>query len=170
MKKILVFTLAFAVCFSAHAADGFSTLEERMTGKEFKETGLVKLTDEELSALNDWIRKRSVATLDTVATPSAAPTASSGQTGDMRGFENQRKDDGSDADIESTIVGTFDGWREIGTQFKLSNGMVWQQIEADAFRVEPTEDAEIVIKRSIMGGWRLSVVGYGSSVRVKRIK
>lgn len=170
MKKILVFTLAFAVNFSALAADGFSTLEERMTGKEFKETGLVKLTDEELSALNDWIRRRSVATLETVATPSAAPTASSGQVGDMRGFENQRKDDGSDEDIESTIIGTFEGWRSIGTQFKLSNGMVWQQVEADTFHVEPTEDAEVVIKRTIMGGWRLSMVGYGSSVRVKRIK
>jgi len=170
MKKILVFTLAFAVHFSAQAADAFSTLEERMTGKEFKETGLVKLTDEELSALNDWIRRRSVATLETVAAPAAAPTASSEAVGDMRGFENQRKDDGSDEDIESTIVGTFDGWREIGTQFELSNGMVWQQIEADTFHVESTEDAEIVIKKSIMGGWRLSMVGHGSSVRVKRIK
>lgn len=170
MKKFLVFTLACAVCFSAHAADSFSTLEERMTGKEFKETGLVKLTDEELSALNDWIRKRSVATLENVATPSAAPTASSGQVVDERGFENQRKDDGSDEDIESTIIGTFDGWREIGTQFKLSNGMVWQQVEANVFHIEPTEDTEIIIKRTIMGGWRLSVVGYGSSVRVKRVK
>ena len=105
MKKILVFTLAFAVSFSAQAADSFSTLEERMTGKEFKETGLGKLTDEELSALNDWIRRRSVATLENVTTPSAAPAASTGQVDDMRGFENQRKDDGSDDDINSTIVG-----------------------------------------------------------------
>ncbi len=170
MKKILVCILAFAVNFSAQAEDNFSTLEERMTGKEFKETGLGKLTDEELSALNNWIRKRSVATLETVATPAAAPTASGGQVEDMRGFENQPKNDTYDKDIKSTIVGTFDGWREIGTQFKLSNGMVWQQIEAETFYVKPTENAEILIKRSIMGGWRLSMVGYGSSVRVKRIK
>ena len=170
MKKILVFTLAFAVSFSAQAVDGFSTLEERMTVKEFKETGLGKLTDEELATLNDWIRRRSVATLETVTTPSAAATASTGQPEDMRGFENRRKDDGSDEDVESTIVGTFEGWKAIGTQFELSNGMIWQQIEADTFHVSPTENAEVVIERSIMGGWRLSMVGYGSSVRVKRIK
>jgi len=88
----------------------------------------------------------------------------------MRGFENQRRDDANDKDINSTIVGTFDGWRGIGTQFKLSNGMVWEQIEADTFRVKPTENAEIVIEKNLMGGWRLSMVGYGSSVRVKRIQ
>ena len=171
MKKILVITLAFAVNFSAQAADGFSTLEERMTGKEFKETGLVKLTDEELAALNDWIRRRSVATLENVATPSAAtPTASTGQVEDTRGFENRKKDAGFERDISSTIVGTFDGWRGIGTQFTLSNGMVWQQIEADTFHVKPTEDPEVIVKKTIMGGWRLSVVGHGSSVRVRRIK
>lgn len=170
MKRILVFTLASALGFSALAEEGFSTLEERMTGKEFIETGLGKLTNEELSALNDWVRRHSVATLDVVATPSAAPTASSSTPEDMRGFENQRKDDGSDKDINSTIVGTFDGWRGIGTQFKLSNGMIWEQLEADTFYIKPTDNAEIVIEKNLMGGWRLSVVGYGSSVRVKRIK
>lgn len=170
MKRFPVFILAIALGFPALAEEGFSTLEERMTGKEFKETGLGKLTNEELSALNDWIRRHSVATLDVVATASAAPAVSSPAAEDMRGFENQRKDDGSDEDINSTIVGTFDGWRGIGTQFKLSNGMVWEQIEADTFYIKPTDNAEIVIKKNLMGGWRLSMVGYGSSVRVKRIK
>ena len=53
MKKLMLLVLAFSLNFSAHAADGFSTLEERMSGKEFKETGLVKLTEAELSELND---------------------------------------------------------------------------------------------------------------------
>lgn len=170
MKKFLIFTLVFAVNFSAQAADGFSTLEERMTGKEFMEAGLGKLTNEELSALNDWIRRHSIATLETAATPSATGTVSSGQVEDIRGFENQPKDNAHNEDIRSFIVGTFNGWKDIGTQFKLTNGMIWQQIEADTFHIEPTENAEIVISKSIMGGWRLSMVGYGSSVRVKRIK
>ncbi|MCW8925620.1 MAG: hypothetical protein OQJ84_05130, partial [Xanthomonadales bacterium] len=85
MKKALVFTLAFAVSFSIQAADSFSTLEERMTGKEFKETGLGKLTNEELSALNDWIRRHSVATLENASAPSSKRTASAGQIEDIRG-------------------------------------------------------------------------------------
>ena len=170
MKKFLIFTLVFAVNISAQAADSFSTLEERMTGKEFTEAGLGKLTNEELSTLNDWIRRHSIATLETAATPSAASAVSTGQVEDIRGFENQPKDNAHNEDINSSIVGTFSGWRGIDTQFKLANGMIWQQVEADTFYVEPTENAEIVIKKGLLGGWRLSMVGYGSSVRVKRIK
>jgi len=91
-------------------------------------------------------------------------------TGDMRGFENRPKDDPGDQDVHSSIIGTFSGWRGIETQFKLTNGMIWQQIEADTFHVKPTENVEIVISKGLLGGWRLSMVGYGSSVRVKRIK
>lgn len=170
MKKVLVCILAFAMNLSAQAADGFSSLEERMTGKEFMETGLGKLTDEELAALNDWVRRHSVATLENVSAPASEPTTNAAQMEDMRGFEYQRKEYFNDEDIESSIVGTFTGWRGIDTQFKLANGMVWQQVEADTFHIEPTEDAKIVIKKGMLGGWRLSVVGYGSSVRVKRIK
>ena len=170
MKKLLFFILAISLHCTAIAAGDFSTLEEKMTGKEFKETGLEKLTDEELSALNDWVRRHSVATLETATRPAAASTASTVPVDDIRGFENQPKDASSDKDIESSIVGTFTGWRGIGTQFKLANGMIWEQIEAENFHVKATENAEIVISKTILGGWRLSVVGYGSSVRVKRIK
>jgi hypothetical protein len=170
MKKLLFFALAISIHFAASAADSFSTLEERMSGKEFKETGLVKLTEEELSALNDWIRRHSVATLENAAARPPASTAMAESTGDMQGFENRPKDDGSGDDINGTIVGTFDGWREIGTRFKLTNGMVWQQVEAEVFYINPTENAEVVISRGLLGGWRLSMVGSNSSVRVKRIK
>ncbi len=67
MKKLLFFVLVFSFHVAAQAADEFSTLEERMSGKEFKETGLGKLTDAELAALNDWLRRHSVATLENAA-------------------------------------------------------------------------------------------------------
>ena len=170
MKKLLFFALAFSMHFAAQAADSFSTLEERMSGKEFKETGMVKLTDEELSALNNWLRRHSVATLENVSTRSAASTANTESSTDMRGFENQSKGDPAGDDIHGTIVGTFDGWKKKGTLFKLTNGMIWKQIEEDVFYVKPTENAEIVIHKGFMGSWRLSMVGYGSAVRVKRVK
>ena len=64
---------------AALAQQGFSTIEERMTGKEFTETGLTKLSPEELDALNEWLRSHSVATLDNV----------NEEYSDTRGFENQ---------------------------------------------------------------------------------
>ena len=173
MKKLLLFTLAFSIHLAAQAADDFSTLEERMSGKEFKETGLVKLTDQELAVLNDWLRRHSVATLENATAPPAAAAATAAiaeASGDTRGFENKRKDDSDDADIQSTIVGTFSGWTGNSTVFKLANGMIWQQVEGDTFHVKATEDAEIVISKGSWNSWRLSMVGYNAAVRVKRVK
>ena len=71
MKKILIALLSLSASFSLLAADGFSSLEEQMTGKEFSAAGLDKLSQQELELLNNWLRSHSVATLDT-------PTASAG--------------------------------------------------------------------------------------------
>lgn len=178
MKKLLLVTLMFSIHISAFAAEGFSTLEERMSGKEFMETGLNKLTDEELAALNDWVRRHSVATLENAAArPAAAATAAGASqvdsSADMRGFENQPKmddDKGYDNVIYGNIAGTFTGWSGNDTEFRLTNGMVWKQVEGDTFNVKATENAAVTIKKGIMGSWRFSMVGYNNTVRVKRIK
>jgi hypothetical protein len=169
MKKLLFLALVVSVHMSATAADDFSTPEERMSGREFMAAGLGKLTDEELAALNDWIRRHSVATLENATRP-ASVTTPSATAEDMRGFENRKRSDGDNGDIHGVIDGTFSGWKEKGTLFKLTNGMVWQQTEEGTFYVKPTENAEIVISKGFMNNWQLSMVGYGTSVRVKRIK
>lgn len=174
MKKLLFFTLIFSMHITAYAEEAFSTLEERMSGIEFKQTGLVKLTDEELATLNEWIRSHSVATLENAVARPASGKAQAGSTEDMRGFENRPKDgpaDGPDGKvIYGTIVGTFKGWNGKRTLFKLTNGMIWQQTETATFYVKPVENAEITIRKGLLGNWRLSMVGYNSAVSVKRVK
>ena len=174
MKKLLFFILVFSIHFTAQAADEFSTLEERMTGKEFKETGLGKLNDAELAALNEWLRRHSVATLENAAASPGASGAVAGADGsagkDMRGFENQPKVAKGDRVIYSSIVGTFDGWKAKGTLFKLANGMIWQQSESDVFYTEPVENPEVEIRKGIMGNWRMKMVEHNSTVSVKRIQ
>ena len=178
MKKLLFFTLIFSLQISAQAEEAFSTLEERMSGKEFKATGLGKLSNEELAALNEWVRSHSVATLENatarpMATASVTGAATANAVTDTRGFENTAKVDAAgdySGTIHSTIVGTFTGWRGNGNEFKLANGMVWKQVEGDTFNVRATENAEITVKKGVMGGWSLSMVGYNATVRVKRIK
>ncbi len=173
MKKLLFFILVALLHITAQAADGFSTLEERMSGKEFMETGLGKLTGDELTALNEWLRRHSVATLENASAPSASgaagATASVGK--DLRGFEDQPKGTPkNDDDIRSSIVGTFDGWKAKGTLFKLANGMIWQQTENDSFYIAPVENPEIVIKKGFLGNWRLKMVEHNSTVAVERIQ
>ena len=178
MKKLLFIAFLVSIHVSANAAEGFSTLEERMSGKEFMETGLNKLTDEELAALNAWVRRHSVATLDNAsARPAAAAAAGAGASldtsTDSRGFENEAKlkNDGDyDNVIHANIVGAFTGWTGNDTEFRLDNGMVWKQVEGDTFNVKATQNAAVTIKKSVMGAWRLSMVGYNNTVRVKRIK
>jgi len=174
MKKLLFFILACLLHFTAHAADEFSTLEERMSGKEFRETGIEKLTDAELAALNDWLRRHSVATLEnTKARPSTAAAVAGTQHGtkeDLRGFPNQPKGGPDDDVINSNIVGTFSGWEKKGTLFKLANGMIWQQTENDSFHIPPVENPAIEIKKGFMKKWKLSLLGHKSKVSVKRIQ
>lgn len=176
MKKLLLIVLALSLHCTLHAAEGFSTLEERMSGKEFKETGLGKLTDAELSALNDWLRRHSVATLENAtARPASAAAISNagslaGTTEDLRGFPNQPKGDAEDEVINSKIVGTFDGWEKKGTLFKLANGMIWQMTENDSFHIPPVENPEVMIKKGFMNKWKLSLPGHKDKVSVKRIQ
>jgi len=176
MKKLFLIFLALSLHCTVQAAEGFSTLEERMSGKEFKETGLGKLTDAELSALNDWLRRHSVATLVNVkARPASSgsasnTTASSDTTQDLRGFPNQPKGGPEGDVINSKIVGTFEGWEKKGTLFKLANGMIWQMSENDSFHIPPVENPEVVIKKGFMSKWKLSLVGHKDKVSVKRIQ
>ena len=178
MKKIVILIFLLVTSFAIHAQDSFSTVEERMTGKEFMESGLSKLTDSELSVLNKWLRDHSVATMEStlVAPRSPAATAQTSSpsstvttnttSGDRRGFE------GKDADksvIVSPIKGEFKGWGD-ETIFKLQNGMIWKQDETGSQVTKLLIDPVVTIKSGMFGSWKLSVEGYNKNVQVKRIQ
>ena len=174
----LIFSLfMLSVCLTAQAqsqgrsssASGapFSTLEERMTGQEFRETGLHKLTDDELRALNLWIQRRSLAEGE-VAEGAGDQGLQSGAsaTTDQRGLAAER---GDRRPIRSRIVGEFTGWNG-NTEFELDNGMVWRQAEPGRLILSPIENPEVVIEPGILGSWRLGVEGRNARVRVQRIR
>ncbi|MEE4218774.1 MAG: hypothetical protein V2I48_14255 [Xanthomonadales bacterium] len=173
MKKILVALLALTTSVSAMAADGFSSLEEQMTGKEFMAAGLGKLSQQELDALNAWIRAHSLGTLDTpagavAATSTAAATSEAAVAGgDRRGLASDDKKD--DSPIRSAIVGEFDGW-DGQTIFKLENGMIWVQDDRDKFYVKDLENPVAVIEPGLFSSWSLHIEGYKSECKVKRIQ
>ncbi len=170
-RLVSILVLLTLAAGSLSASQPFSTLEERMTGQEFRETGLHKLSDEELAALNRWIRQRSL-TLEEyrgeTTTDRAAPArddATEDTTADRRGFEEASER----SPINSRIVGSFTGWRG-NTVFELENGMVWRQAENDTFAVREMENPEVEIRPGLFGTWRLSVEGYSSAVRVERVR
>lgn len=167
MTKFLIFILSLTMPLAVMAAEGFSSLEEQMSGKEFTTTGLDKLAPEELEALNNWIRDHSVATLDQPKGGSYAVTASTGE--DERGFKAKKNSDKDRTPITSRIKGNFTGWNG-HTVFTLENGMIWEQSDKETFYTKEVQNPEITIKPGMFGTWRLSVEGYHSACRVKRIQ
>ena len=154
--------LSFAAVVFAEG-DGFSSLEEQMTGKEFTAAGLDKLSPQELDVLNNWIRRHSVATL-------SSPVTSGSQTGadvDRRGLPSDPGDD--ESPISGRLVGKFSGW-DGQTVFKLENGMIWVQADRDKFYIREVENPEVTITPGMFSAWYLSVDGYGSKCKVRRIQ
>ncbi len=163
MKNVFLLTLFLLLGQAASAQESFSSIEERMTGKEFSSTGLSKLTPEELTVLNEWLRSHSVATLENAryVTPAGS---------DMRGLEKQVYSDMDGSAIVAQIKGPFEGWVGDGTIIELENGMIWKTAERSQFNIPPTEGLMATIDKGMIGGWRLSVEGYNKSVRVERIQ
>lgn len=162
MKKLFLTILILAVSTSATGQQAFSSLEEQMSGNEFNATGLEKLTPVELAALNQWIRSRSLATLD-AASPTAAATPEERGT-DVSSIQNMER-----SLITSHLVGKFTGW-DGQTVFKLENGMIWEQTDKDKFYTKEVENPVVSIEPGAFKSWKLSVEGYDSHCKVKRIQ
>lgn len=163
--RLSALSLAILVATVASAQQSFSTLEERMTGQEFRESGLYKLTDEELAALNRWIRARSL-TENEALDLAASEGRASDPSADRRGFPQSGS---PDEPIRSRIAGPFSGWNG-DTEFVLENGMVWRQTQAGRFSIGQSENVEVTISPGILGAWYLSVDGYNRRVRVERVR
>lgn len=156
--------IALFVSVAALAQESFSTLEERMTGKEYHDTGLHKLTDEELAALNEWIRARSL-TQEEAQELNRQRGTMTDAAGDRRGFQ----DGPDDTSIQSRIVGEFSGWSG-ETVFELANGMVWEQVRPGTFGMPRTDSPSVTIRPGAFDAWYLSVDGYNREVLVRRVE
>ena len=168
MNKLLLTLLLILSPAALLAQQAFSSLEEQMNSKEFKASGLEKLSPDELEVLNNWIRSRSLVALDK-ATPVAGTAGSSSSGGDQRGFESKKSDKSDRVEFTSRLVGTFTGW-DGQTTFKLENGMVWKQADKDKFYTKALSSPLVTIKPGAFGTWRLSVEGHSSRCKVKRLQ
>lgn len=171
---VRVAAFALALIAPVAQANDFSTLEERMTGREFRDAGLHKLTEQELENLNRWIQLRSLAEGELPdwaegaaarpPEPGAEDAAGSAASGDDRGLPG-----GERTEINSRLVGNFSGWSG-DDLFELENGMVWQQAESGTFSVSTLENPQVLIRPGMFGSWQLQVEGYNTRVRVRRVR
>lgn len=167
-QPYLMAGLLLVLTAPALANPDFSTLEERMTGREFRDTGLHKLTEQELAALNRWIRERSLAEGESLAPASGS---SEGQvTGEPASDRRGLLESTDERPIETRIVGEFAGWDGY-TTFELENGMVWEQIDGKALDFPTTlQNPRVTIAPGAFGSWRLRVEGYNARAQVRRVR
>ncbi len=165
---IALLCIAVSALAQSQQSQSFSSLEERMSAKDFRAAGLDKLSEAELAALNAWI-ERSVRLADPAVAAAVAqgqlPTAAAAPSAveSTVGFENARRET-----VVSSIAGTFKGW--FGkTRFELDNGQVWQQVEEDRYDMNVVNPS-VTIEPGAFSSWRLKVDGYNRTTLVKRIK
>lgn len=167
MKRILFLLLVVPV---AMLADPGSGPLAGLTPAEFRAAGLHKLSPEELATLEALLRRPAAAPVSSV---SNQPVASLPQGEDAFGqeqklFERVEVIQRVPRAISSRIKGEFNGWRG-RTVFELENGQTWQQVAPGDFAVRLTNPV-VHVEKGALGAFYLRVEGFGSRIKVKRVK
>ena len=178
MGKIRMLVLGLALIAPAGAAEiGFW---DQLTPAERRAAGLDHLTPEQRAALNRLAERF-------LRPGPAAPAAVSEQAGtEVRAEVKQelpaeekaratakagRAAAAADATvISSHLVDPFNGWSG-ATVFRLENGQVWvQENSSDRYWVPTMANAEVELRASKLGGWKLYLKANGAWLRVRRLQ
>jgi hypothetical protein len=143
------------------------TLKDQMSPEAFEKAGLDKLSTEELAYLSNWLAGK-------VEEEKEKVVAEIIPVGDDRFGAAEKIQRNVDRirpepkELSSRIIGSFSGWSG-NTVFELENGQVWKQIERDKFSVR-LQDPTVTVEKGLFGAYFLKVKGFGSRVKVKRLK
>lgn len=162
---MLLRALAFALLVAAPVASAQQPaprpIEQQMSAAERAATGVDTLNADQLAALNAWLNR----TLE-VETAKAAEAAKATVVEQARGFF----DFGSEEPIRSTIPGDFRGFGK-GRTYTLANGQVWEQVDsAEIVGARLKDPATVVTPSRVSNVWYLSVDGFNTRAKVRRIK
>jgi hypothetical protein len=184
-RRAWVRPLLWAPLIAALAATSFGAtepglLQRLLTPGEFHRAGLDRLTPEELEFLNARLAATGVSARQAEprspseeTAPLAPPSPQLPQGEAAFGNEQQlhlqaERLQRVPSSIRSRIRGAFSGW-EGRTVFSLENGQVWRQVDGARFSVNLV-DPTVIIEKGVLGAFYLRVDGYGSRVKVKRVK
>ena len=108
------------------------------------------------------------------ASPAAAAQAAGTPVAAARAAENfgmeavkQRAE--QPKSVQSTIVGSFDGWGP-GSRIRLANGQVWRVIDGSEAVLAPRTDVKVSMERNVFGTIFMRVEGANSSAKVRRVE
>ena len=159
MKKfpIILLFLALSALSPNHTwAQGaeFPGVEKAMSPQEYDAAGLQKLTPDERTRLDEFIR-RFVSSSNQVAAEKAVDRAV------------KEKKASPPEIIQSRIVGPFTGFTG-STTFTLENGQRWRQSQPDSRYFPKVESPPVIIVKDQIG-YRMYIAG-GGDIRVSRTR
>lgn len=157
--KILTQSLLLAGLMTATAsaveAQPFEVMKE-MSAADFRSTGLDKLSDVQLRALDAWFAAYQQQHAPACKTADRALAAAS--TPAVEGYP-----------MTAHIAGEFRGWYG-STRVTLDNGEVWEQMDDATVTAGRMTNPKVTISRGLVNSFYMSVDGVSDSVLVKRIK
>ncbi|HEX2667464.1 MAG TPA: hypothetical protein VHP13_03730 [Gammaproteobacteria bacterium] len=161
MKMLLqVMLVAALLCVTGIASadeQDFDVLKA-MSVADFRASGLDKLSDAQIKALDAWFAGyQKQHGCDPAAGRAAAAPAVAEQV------------PAADDSISSYISGEFRGWSG-GTSFRLDNGQVWEQTDDAVLTLGALTHPKVTISRGLFNSYYMSVEGVRDTVQVKRIK
>jgi hypothetical protein len=134
----------------------FRGLDKAMDSETYERAGLSKLTAEERTVLDDFIRGYVAGKQKAAASVAAADAVDRAV--------KEKKVQSPDI-IESTMIGPYKGYGP-RTFFSLENGQLWRPTQGDVVNVSPIQNPKVIITRDTFG-YKMFIEGAGS-IRVKR--
>ncbi len=125
----------------------------QMSAEEKELTGINKLSDDELNALNAWLKNEQLKINQTIRERQA-------------GFESRRE--GQRRTIRARLEKSYAD--KLGsTYYELDNGQIWKRTSNGSIFLKKDGRQLITIEPAMMGSWKMQGDG-NRSVKVKRIK
>ncbi|MGE5624102.1 MAG: hypothetical protein ACM3ZT_00985 [Bacillota bacterium] len=161
-QTLLLTATLLPVTTVAADAQAFDVLKA-MSVSDFRASGLDKLSDAQVKALNAWFQNYE---RQHACPPSAGAAVTAGQAPAVAASASDATDS---FPLVAHMVGKFTGWNGT-TDFALDNGQVWEQVDDSQFSAGAVMNPRITISRGLMNSYYLSVEGVRETVLVKRIK
>lgn len=153
-QSLLLAGLCFGTATLAADAPDFDVMKS-MSAADFRATGLDKLSDAQLKALDAWFAayQQQHAPPCNNAAAGATPAAAA-----------------ADAyPLTAHITGEFHGWNG-STRVTLDNGQVWEQMDDAVVTAGRMTNPKVTITRGLLNSFYMSVEGVNDTVLVKRIQ
>jgi len=159
LQSLLLASLSLGGSATAADAPDFDVLKS-MSVADFRASGLDKLSDAQIKALDAWFGdyQRQHALTCTGAAPAMGPALAAAAPAAADAYP-----------MTAHIVGEFHGWSG-STRVTLDNGQVWEQMDDATVTAGRMTNPKVTISRGVFNSFYISVEGVNDSVEVKRIK